>query len=161
MNIETLLAELDACTKNFLEILGQFNKSNFIQKRSENEWSPAQIAEHLLLLEITANKAITGTTIPTNRTPDKKVPLIKWAMEDTTKRVAPESVLPSDRITDAETAIEKITQQRGALREAITSLDLSEACMLFKHPALGTLTRLEWIYFTIYHMQRHLQQMKE
>jgi hypothetical protein len=159
MNKEILLADLDACTKNFSEVLAKFDSTNFIQKRSDNEWSPAQVAEHLLLLEITALKAINGNTIPTNRAPDEKVALIKWAMEDSTKRVAPESVLPSNRITDPDTAIEKIKQQRAFLREAVNTLDLSEACMLFKHPALGTLTRWEWMYFTIYHMQRHLQQM--
>lgn len=161
MNKETILADLDTCTQSFLDTLRHFNKNDFIQKPSVDLWSPAEVAEHLLLLEITANKAITGTTIPTNRAPDKKIPLIKWAMEDSTKRVAPASVLPSNRITDPDTAIEKVTQQRTSLREAITNLDLSEACTSFKHPALGTLTRWEWVYFTIYHMQRHLQQIKQ
>jgi len=160
MNKEILLTDLDACTENFSTLLQQFDNHTFIQKRSENEWSPAQIAEHLLVLEITALKAINGKTIPTNRPANNKVPLIKWAMEDVTKRVAPESVLPPNLITDVESAIEKIKQQRDRLREAVITLDLSEACVLFKHPALGTLTRWEWIYFTIYHMQRHLQQMK-
>ncbi len=160
MNKEILFADLDACTKKFLDILLQFDRTNFIEKRSANEWSPAQVAEHLLLLEITANKAISGETIPTNRPADEKVTLIKWAMDDNTKRVAPESVLPSNRITDPQTANEKMAQQRDILREAVTNLDLSQACMSFKHPALGTLTRWEWIYFTIYHMERHLQQIK-
>ena len=160
MNKETILADLDTCTQSFLDALRQFDKNNFIQKPSVDLWSPSEVAEHLLLLEITANKAIMGATIPTNRAPDEKVPLIKWAMEDGTKRVAPESVLPSNGITDPEIAIEKITQQRTSLREGVSRLDLSEACTSFKHPALGTLTRWEWIYFTIYHMQRHLQQIK-
>jgi hypothetical protein len=160
MNKEILFADLDACTKNFLDVLLQFDRTNFIEKRSASEWSAAQVAEHLLLLEITAVKAIRGETIPTNRPADEKVPLIKWAMEDKTKRVAPESVLPSNRITDPQTAIEKIKQQRDTFREAVTDLDLSQACMSFKLPALGTLTRWEWIYFTIYHTQRHVQQMK-
>lgn len=160
MNKEILLTDLDACTKNFLDVLTKFDKDNFIQKQSDNGWSPAQVTEHLLLLEITSNKAISGETIPTNRPPDEKIPLIKWAMEDTTKRVAPESVLPANRLTDSASAIEKIKQQRDKLRQAVINLDLSEACVLFKHPALGTLTRWEWMYFTIYHMQRHLKQLK-
>lgn len=160
MDKQILLDDLDASTENLIKTVAQFDDHNFNYKPSDEEWSAAQVAEHLLILEITANKAISGETIPTNRAPDAKIALIKRAMEDGTKRTAPERVKPSNLITDPQAAIEKFKKQRSKLREAIINADLTEACVSFKHTALGTLTRWEWIYFNIYHLQRHLQQMK-
>lgn len=160
MNKETLLADLDASTKKISEALSQFDATNFNSRPLDGGWPAAQVAEHLLMLEISANKALSGETIPTNREPDKKISLIKWAMDDETKRQAPERVQPTGTYTEPQQLIEKIKQQRDKLREAVTTSDVTEACISFKHPALGTLTKWEWVYFTIYHMQRHVKQLQ-
>jgi hypothetical protein len=161
MDKEKLLNDLDTSTRYFLEVISCFDIENFGYKPSDAEWSAAQITEHLLLLEAAAIKALSGETIPTNRATDEKMALIKWAMEDATKRQAPETVQPSNNGIDLQSAIENLKQQRDKLREAVSISDLTEACISIKHPALGTLTKWEWVYFTIYHMQRHLEQMKK
>ena len=56
--------------------------------------------------------------------------------------------------------IKELKYVREKLVAAVQELDLSEACTAFKHPALGTLTRLEWIAFTIAHTKRHAGQLK-
>ncbi|MDQ6609764.1 MAG: DinB family protein [Bacteroidota bacterium] len=159
MNKETLLTDLDVSTKNLTNVLSQFTDETLHCNRSETEWTAAQIAEHLLLMEVIANKAIAGETITTNRPPDEKMGLIKWAMQDETKRVAPDSVIPSGQTWKPQEFIDRISHQRNKLRKAVEAVDITEACTLFKHPALGTLTRLEWVYFLIYHAERHLKQL--
>ena len=161
MDKEILLSELDASTKNLFESLSGFNETNFNYNPSETGWSPAQITEHLLLLEIVANKALTGETIPTNRPPDKKIALIKWAMEDETKRVAPPVVIPSNTLKNVDELVQQLKKHREKLRAIAADADLSDACMSIKHPALGTLTKLEWVYFTICHCNRHVRQMNK
>ncbi|MEO6583794.1 MAG: DinB family protein [Ferruginibacter sp.] len=161
MNKDLLLRELDASIKNMLDTLSTFDKESFTIKPSDIKWSAAQVTEHLLLLEAIAIKALSGETIPTNRAADEKIALIKWAMEDATKRQAPETVQPSNEGIDLQAAIEKLKQQRDKLREVVSTSDVTEACISIKHPALGTLTKWEWVYFTIYHMQRHLEQIKK
>ncbi|MDB5253195.1 MAG: hypothetical protein JWP27_2364, partial [Flaviaesturariibacter sp.] len=121
---------------------------------------PAQVAEHLLILDIVANKVLAGETIESNRPPDSKIDLIRSAMEDaSTPRTAPDHVVPGHVDKRPDQFRESFQHQRSALKTKIDTLDLSEACKAHKHPALGTLTRLEWIYFTIYHTHRHIGQL--
>lgn len=160
MDKNTLLSELDASSQQLLQHLSFFSADDFNQKLSDLEWSAAQIAEHLLLLEMVAIKVIAGKTIPTNRPPDQKCGVIKGSMEDMgTKYKAPEVIWPSSEPKDPQTMIAQFQVQRDQLKKMIAATDITEACMSFKHTSLGTLTRLEWVYFAIYHTQRHLQQM--
>ncbi|MBE7179216.1 MAG: DinB family protein, partial [Mucilaginibacter polytrichastri] len=39
-------------------------------------------------------------------------------------------------------------------------MDLSMLCLGFDFPGLGFLTRYEWLYFNIYHTQRHIRQLR-
>lgn len=157
-----LLSDLDISTSQLLQYISNFNTEKFNFSPNDKRWSAAQIAEHLLMLDVIANKALTGKTITTNRPPDEKINLIKTAMSDiNTKRIAPEIVQPSAELKDPQIMMEEIKIQRAILHKLIGEMDMTEACIGFKHPGLGTLTRLEWVYFTIYHTRRHLQQLQE
>jgi len=158
-NIDTILTELDATTSNLQNDFLHFTNDNFNQRPSPAEWSAAHIAEHLLLIEVIAANALTGAGIPTNRVPDEKLAIIKWAMLNETKRFAPDVVNPTGGEKELQKSLEQLIQQREELKKAVIAADLSEACTSFKHPALGTLTKLEWAWFVIYHMQRHLKQL--
>jgi len=160
MDKEVLLSDLEKSTQSLLEQLSRFNTENFNYKPSDTEWSAAQVAEHLLILETLANKIMRGESIATNRPADSKTIMIKLAMEDiNTKRPAPEMVQPSHNFKDAEQIKNQFIKQRELLKQVIDTTDITEACINGKHPALGTLTKLEWIYFIVHHTQRHLHQM--
>jgi uncharacterized damage-inducible protein DinB len=161
MTKDSLLADLEQTTQAFAEAVSGFSQESFNQKPSNTAWSAAQIAEHLLKVGHSTYKAITVETIPTNRPPEQKIALIRQAMEDETiKRIAPERVQPSANEQETGRVVEQIQKQKLMLEEAVRSSDLTDACMSFKHPALGTLTKIEWLYFHIYHVQRHLRQLK-
>ncbi len=162
MDKQQLLSDLDISTSHLLQWLSNSNTGKLNLSPNDNGWSAAQIAEHLLMLEVIANKVLRGKTIATNRPPDEKINLIKKVMSDSnTKRIAPEIVAPSAELKDPHVLIEQIKTQRELLKKAINETDMTEACISFKHPGLGTLTRFEWIYFTIFHTQRHLRQLQE
>jgi len=160
MDKTIILADLDNSLSNLEKTITGFIIEGFNRSPSATAWSPAQIVEHLLLLERIAMKAINGATIPTNRAADSKVGLIKWAMEDETKRLAPGIVVPSDTTLNAQQLIQQIQQERQKIKTSIASADITEACTEFKHPVLGTLTRFEWLYFIIYHTERHRKQIE-
>lgn len=156
-----LLSDLEISTLQLLQCLSNFDKEKFNFSPDGKTWSAAQIAGHLLMLEVIANKALKGETIPTNRPPDEKINLIKTVMSDVnTKRIAPEVVQPSAELKDPQLMIEQIKFQRELLKKTISEMEMTEACVSFKHPGIGTLTRLEWVYFTIFHTERHLQQLQ-
>lgn len=161
MDKAQLLAELDASTEGLLQTLQTFDDAGFNRQPSSTEWSPAGIAEHLLILDVIANKILRTEAVPSTRPSDSKAALIRQVMEDSgTKRVAPETVLPKGGEKKVSEMVAALRLQRDALKEAIQTTNLSEACTTRKHPALGTLTRLEWIHFIIHHTERHRQQME-
>ena len=160
MDKETLLIELDKCTEDLTKQIARFEINSFNQQPSETQWSAAQVAEHLLKLAMIANRALSGETIPTNRPADEKMALIKMVMEHDTKRTAPEIVHPSSEIHEPQKIVEQIKNQIEVLKQQVNNLDLTEACTGIKHPGFGTLTRLEWVYFTIQHSIRHTKQMQ-
>ncbi len=49
---------------------------------------------------------------------------------------------------------------KAKITEAIKTLDLSATCTVFELPGFGEFTRSEWIWFAIYHTQRHTHQLK-
>jgi uncharacterized damage-inducible protein DinB len=157
---ENLYAELDANTAALQDALSALSPEQF--NASANGWSPGAILEHLLILEGLALKAVQSEAVTSTRPPDEKIPLIRTVMQDrNTKRPAPPLVMPSGREKDYRQLMEAFTLERAALKDAIANSDLSMACTQFKHPGFGTLTRLEWVVFTIAHAKRHLEQVKE
>jgi DinB superfamily len=136
---------------------------------SAGEWSPAEIVEHLALVnrgiakmlmmkidEARRNRVAVDTstepvlpTIDTNR------------MQDRSRRsIAPEEVRPKGLAPDVAWA--KLERASVALRAAIAAgdgLDLSTVTHL--HPRLGALSLYGWIAFVGAHESRHEQQMRE
>lgn len=155
-----LSAELLAATDEMMERLARFTPESADQKPGDGEWSAAEVGEHLLILETVANKVVRGETIDSTRVPDAKMAIIKMAMTDLqTKRTAPDAVRPSGKAGNLTSIKAGLQKQRELLLEAIETTDLSRACVAFKHPALGTLTVMEWIYFITLHSRRHVAQL--
>lgn len=161
MSKDNVLSDLEETTQALTETVSHFTHEAFNRKPSAERWSAAQIADHLLKVGFSTYKAITGEAMPTTRPPEQKIAMIKQGLEDeVTKRIAPERVLPSADVQETAGITEKISKQKDALKEAVLSSDITDACMSFKHPVLGTLTKIEWLYFHIYHVQRHVRQLK-
>jgi hypothetical protein len=161
MNKDVILAEWQQITDRLSALIINFSPEIFLLQPSPDRWSAAQQAEHLLKVDMTTYQALKSETIPTNRPPDQKIPLIREAMESDTKRIAPERVQPSVTKLEPQVIAAQITAVREKVARLIRELDLSEACRVYKHPSLGTLTRLEWVYFNIYHAERHIRQIEE
>ena len=133
MTKEMLLEEWDQTTNSLLAILSRFTPETFTEKPSDNEWSAAQIAEHLWKLDQSTAKTLTGPTEPTTgRTPDEKIAMIKERMEATAKRVASEAMQPSNEAHDQTDLLQKIQQQQQVLKDAYLSTDGTETCTSFK-----------------------------
>lgn len=162
MTKEMLLAEWDQTTQTLLTALSGFTPERFTEKPSENEWSAAQIAEHLWKLDQSTCKTLRGETEPTaGRPPDEKIALIKERMEATVKRIAPEAMQPSNEVFEQRPLLQKLQQQQAMMKDAFLSSDETETCTSFQHPVLGLMTKMEWMAFAIYHVQRHLRQLAQ
>lgn len=92
---------------------------------------------------------------------DQKLGLVKTLFLDMSiKMDSPKAILPSMGKIDKKELIEGIVGRREQTRKVIVNKDLSLTCTDYAIPEYGEFTRFEWIWFNIYHTQRHIQQLE-
>ncbi len=167
INKQELARELLENTVYLVATLSNVREADIDRKPSSLAWSPAEIAEHLVILEALAIRILQGRTKPVedcgcdhDSDPAKKVEEIKSAFGDLEKKfTAAGPVAPLGMYKDKDILISKVRTNRQDLAEIVKTQDLTAVCVDFQHGIFGELTRLEWIYFIIYHTERHLRQI--
>ncbi len=162
MNPDTLLSDLEENTQKLISSISSFSQDNFNTRPSPASWSGADVAEHLLLLDSMIGKVLRGPVKPSDGQFDRKIKMIESVFTDTKNTFpAPEFILPSAEAKDLKDLAGKLITVRNTIAETIPGTDLSELCLEMKSPGFGALTRYEWIYFTIYHTNRHILQLNK
>jgi hypothetical protein len=144
---------------DLLQILDAFSEVEFNTVPPYGGWTPGQVAEHLLL-SAGVVEVISGRTVAATRPPDEKVAGIAGIFLDfTTKLSSPPFIVPAQGEYSKTEMINRLRVVWTKLAEAVRLLDLSVICLDFEFPGSGTLTRLEWISFYVFHTQRHVAQL--
>ena len=76
INRELLIEQLEASTTEMVEHLLRFTDQNFNIHPSEDQWSAADVAEHIVLLETKVNEALQQMVV-SERPVDQKIAPIK------------------------------------------------------------------------------------
>jgi uncharacterized damage-inducible protein DinB len=157
-----IINELSASTKTLINEFAGIDEELFNIKPSENVWSAGNIAEHLIILESYINKIFTGKTKNSDRDPLKNVELIKQYLMDFDKKLnAPEPIAPQKTTIGKEYILKEFWENRNTLNKIISINDLTLVCLEFNHRLFGELTGAEWVYFIIFHTERHLYQLNK
>ncbi len=157
---KTILSELLQTKTNFLASISRFQQEEFNRIPFVGSWTAAQVAEHILKSVSGALEVIKGPVQPANRNSNEKVDWIRELFLDFgTKMISPEFVLPSSAPADKDIRYAALEKTFNKIEFTIGSLDLDPVCMAFEFPNAGFLTRTEWIWFAIYHTQRHNRQL--
>ena len=157
-----LKIKLEENTELLIETVSVVPESKFNLKPKEEDWSVADVVEHLYRSEFGIPKLFQGETQKEiDRAPDAFVEKMeKRFLQSDRKMKATGVILPSDEEKSKEELIAKFQQNRRAVIELIEKLDTDELCLSFEHPLFGYLTRQEWAHFNIIHTQRHLGQIQ-
>ncbi|WP_191560438.1 DinB family protein [Metabacillus idriensis] len=135
---------------------GQLN-----QKPSQDVWSPAQILQHLYLMERVIIGGIKQVLMSGEKREATEKPL-ELVIDRSLKVPAPENLKPGDGPFQKETLLSKLEESR---RELINFAETAPEHMLneqaMKHPHLGDLSLKQWVEFIGYHEKRHLLQITE
>jgi len=158
---EQITGELKQANQRLFNAFERIDPNLFNLKPNEESWSVSNIGEHLILLESLVNKIVIKATRPTTkRKPCEKVKYIRSTFWDLDKKLtAMGPIVPTGQFTEKDKIIQKIKENRLFLMDFISRNDLSLTCEAYEHHLFGTLTRAEWIYYTIYHGERHLKQI--
>lgn len=131
------------------------------QKPSQDVWSPAQILQHLYLMERVIIGGIKQVLMSGEKREATEKPL-ELVIDRSRKVPAPENLKPGDGPFQKETLLSKLEESR---RELINFAETAPEHMLneqaMKHPHLGDLSLKQWVEFIGYHEKRHLLQITE
>lgn len=157
--VNTLVNELEATKAMLIKEISTIEEHKFNTIPFKDSWTAAQVSEHLL--KAIGTGVLYGDTKPTEREPGEKIQqTADLFLNMDIKMTSPDFILPSEDahckakiVSDIETVFEKLLQ-------AVRTLDLSATCVSFEIPGFGEFTRLEFVYFFMFHTQRHINQIK-
>lgn len=151
--------EIKQAEEQLFKTLSLFTDEQFSQIPFEGSWTGGQVAEHLLKSD--ATPLLFGNTEKTTGEPGKNIKLIREQfLNFNTKMKNPDFNTPSNGKHNKKEIIDSLTKMYKKAEEAAVKLDLTQTCLDFGLPNMGKMTRLEWLYFMIYHTQRHTHQLK-
>jgi hypothetical protein len=154
--------DLKKSTHELLSVISGFPEEHFNTVPPDGGWSVGQIAEHLIKIESSTVRLFTGDFKVCERDPEEKIQIMKDRFLDLDKKMTAHGpIVPDDSPKDKDKVLDKLQDLRQRLTGMIELHDLSEVITSFAHPLFGLLTRIEWIYFNIYHTQRHLTQIQK
>jgi hypothetical protein len=158
---EQLKKDIKSTNEELIKTISSFSQDQFNKIPFEGSWTGGEVADHLAISDSGTTKILTDKTAKTERDPEKNIEVVKKIMLDfNSKMKNPEFNTPSKGTHDKEKLIAQFKSNEEKQLEAIDNIDLTESCVSFPLPNIGVLTRIEWLYFNVYHKQRHTHQLK-
>jgi DinB superfamily len=158
LNTKKLFAALDNASSELLEMVESLNETEFNTVPFTGSWTAAQLASHITKSNNSIAQALDMEAKKTERNPDERAQELKEIFLDfKTKFQSPEFIVPAQGIYEKETVIGKLKKSIERLKEQRNKVNLSQILSL---PAFGEITKLELLYFVLYHTQRHIHQLK-
>ena len=159
--MEKVFKEAEGTLSALENLLSNFSAKQVNEVPFAGSWTAGQLASHLIMANGGFVEVINGPTTETNKPADIMVESIKNDfLNFNVKFDSPEFIYPENKEYDRAELLAKLKQIRNHVAEVITTLDLTKTCTAFELPIYGFLTRLEAVYFIIYHTQRHTRQLK-
>lgn len=156
-----ILTEMTHTAGKLLQTISSFPEEKFNTIPFKGSWTAAQVSDHILKSASGIVELLYTNTIQTTRPPDEKAGAIRALFLDfSTKMKSPDYVLPESQPIEKEKIMPTLENTMTKIIQAIHKLDLSATCKAFELPGFGEFTRTEWIWFAIYHTQRHTHQLK-
>lgn len=159
IHTKELFRSLDETTSEFLGLASSFNEREMNTAPNKGSWTAAQVAEHVTLSNIDITKELSKPGNICEREPDAGVENIKSIFLNFTKKLnSPDFILPTRDIYQRERLIKDLETSVADLERVSKKEDLFE---IIDHAIFGEVTRLETLYFVIYHTQRHIHQLRK
>ncbi|WP_029276966.1 DinB family protein [Pedobacter borealis] len=142
--------------------LSKFDTAQINAVPFKGSWTAGQLAEHMILSNSGFLQVINGPVTETDKPADFMVAQIRNDfLNFNVKYDSPKEIYPKDKVYNQYALLESLKQIRDRISTSIANLDLTKTCSSFELPGYGFLTRLEAVYFVIYHTQRHVHQLNK
>lgn len=158
MEKEELISEIDKTVTNLLDQMSSLDESKINIIPYQDSWTAAQLLRHVTKSTAGMARSMNAAYQPPGREPDLRIPeLQKVFLDFTTKLNSPEFIIPEDGPYEKDQSMQELKIAFNKLKENARNVDLNS---LVEGLPLGPITKLEILHFSLYHTQRHLNQMK-
>lgn len=144
--------------ESLLHLVDSFSEKGLNAIPFEGSWTAAQVTDHITRSNKSIVQALSLEGKPAGRKPDDRTSeLAKIFLDFRTKLKSPDFILPTQDIYQKEPLITAWKSSVEKLKEAAMNASLGDA---IEHQAFGKITKLELLYFVVYHTQRHTHQLQ-
>ena len=161
---EHLTSYLSATRRKVLDTVQDLSPTQLDYKPSRDRWSPAQIVEHLAIVEgfvlIRIDAALTSSPSQQSAWQGRDNALIEATRSRETRVEAPERAQPTGQLQHDE-LFRKFDANRNRIIEFAATTDAPLRNMCSPHPLFGELDCYQWLLFTAAHSERHHAQILE
>jgi hypothetical protein len=155
-------AQVESIKEKLIQTLAFIKQDEINRIPFKGSWTAGQVGEHINLSVSGMIKTLSAPANITEREPDRYVKGIKdMFLNFGLKFQAAQAIMPTAKHHDKETLINTLTDTFKSFINIVRAEDLTGTFPGIQFPGMGQLTRLEWVYLTIYHTQRHIHQLKE
>jgi len=134
-------------------------------KVSPQVWSIHECLEHIVITEIAVYRILMQPPAPdSSPTGAEKIGKEKMAriLSDRSRKTeSPDDVKPIGRFSSREELIDKFNSNRQRIVDALGENTIVFDNRIIVHPALGEMTKKDWLHFMIHHAERHCGQIME
>ena len=156
-----IINELETALNKTTELLSGFDDNQINHSHSKDNWSAAQVGQHLLKSTTGMDELLYAPSKPADRKPDEGAQKLKELfLNFEIKMKSPDFIVPEDKDYNKSELINALEDTNKKMLEAIKDTDLTEIAPLPEgHPLKGS-TKLEIIHFVTYHTMRHNHQIQ-
>ena len=161
--MKSTLKRFDAVHERLVTTIKAVDPALLSKRPAENEWSVAEVVEHLCLVE----GAVMNYLESKLDQPPVKISFLKkffpmWIVGLRFKRLqAPERVRPASELPPMNELLRKYDQQREKTKQICNEAGERLNGIRFKHPYIGDMDGAAAVSMVAYHEQRHLKQIRE
>ncbi len=158
INTEKLFASLDETWNTFFNLVSSVNEALINVVPFKDSWTVAQLATHV---KKSNNAIIQGLQMdgkPCERNPTQREEELKKTFLDFDAHYqSPDFIVPNNKEYKKAAVVEQLENSIEKLKHLRSNTNLVAIINL---PIFGEITKLEILYFVLYHTQRHIRQLK-
>src|SRR5207244_5043462 len=157
------LKRLDSVHQKLIETVSPLEAGLFSERPSRDEWSVAEIVQHLCLVEERVIKDLEQAIAKEPQTVGflKKLVPTSIVSSRLLRVKAPKAVNPVT-VMEKDVTIENFNRARNSLKKLCAAHGPDRfRKLVFKHPFLGEIDGVATISFVGYHERRHYKQIRE
>ena len=157
------LKRLDSVHHQLLETVSPLDPGLFSKRPSDDEWSVAQIVQHLCLVEERVIKDLEAALAKEPQSVGFLRRLLPTSIVSSRllRVKSPKAVRPV-AVLEKEVTIENFNRARNSLKQLCSTHGHDRfKKLVFKHPFLGDIDGVATISFIGYHERRHYKQIRE